>query len=216
MSINDRLTQMVINSYIKEIRKQLQIALPSQAHQITEQILPLSDSLYKQNEALIVDEPGATNIRLTSLALASYRLLRQTGMERRAALSIVQTALVEPSRKKMMFFSRLAVRFWPDPLRLMAGISRNKARTAYGKAFIFEHHTDNMQTYFFSHVKKCLYHDFFKANSTPEMTPVFCAFDDNWSNAMQDPRSRLRFVRSTTIGAGDDMCRFEFRRTEGK
>ena len=214
MSFNDRMTRMLMNSYMKEFRKQLSAALPHQADRIAAQIMPLSDTLYKDNEAMVVDDPSNSNIHLTSLALASYRLLRQAGMERRAALSIVQVALVEPSRRKMSFFSRLAVRFWPDPLRLMADISRSKARTAYGKTFIFEHHTDNMRTYFFSHVKKCLYHDFFKANGAPEMTPVFCAFDDNWSSTMQDPRSRVQSSRPTTIGAGDDMCRFEFRRRE--
>jgi hypothetical protein len=214
MSLSTRLTQMLSNSYVKEIRTQLQTALPSQADQIANQIMPLSDTLYAQNEVLIVDAPAATNIRLTSLALATYRLLQQAGVDRRTSLCLIQAALVEPSRKKMALFSHLIVRFWPDPLRLMSSISRNKARTAYGKAFIFEYQTDDLRSYFTSHIKKCLYHDFFKANGAPELTVVFCAFDDNWSDVMKGPKSRLQFTRPTTVAAGDDMCRFEFRRTE--
>jgi hypothetical protein len=214
MSLSDRLTHMLINSYMKEIRQQLQTALPAQADIIADQIIPLGDSLYTQNEAMAIDAPAVTNLKLTSVVLATYRLLLQAGLDRRTALGTLHRALVEPSRKKMGIFSRLIVRFWPDPLRLMASISRNKARTAYGKAFIMEHTTDEFRSHFITTVTKCLYHDFFKANGAPEITPVFCAFDDNWSAVMQGPESRVQFTRPSTIAAGDEICHFEFRRTK--
>jgi hypothetical protein len=134
-------------------------------------------------------------------------------MSQSQALEWVREALIEPSRKKIIFFTRLTLRLKRDPLPLVSAISKGKQAKAYGAAFEMEHETDDLRSYFTTRVKKCLYHDFFCANGSPEMTRVFCAFDDTWGNVLETGEYGVKFERPTTLGAGDDMCRFQFKRT---
>jgi len=61
-------------------------------------------------------------------------------------------------------------------------------------------------------VTRCHYHDVLSANGAGQLTPIFCAFDSNWINAVEAERDGLEFERPTTIGTGGDSCPFRFRR----
>jgi hypothetical protein len=58
-----------------------------------------------------------------------------------------------------------------------------------------------------------LYHDVLRANGSERLTPVFCAFDANWIDAIDPERDEFEFERPTTIGTGGPSCPFRFRRT---
>jgi hypothetical protein len=120
---------------------------------------------------------------------------------------------VEPQRKKITFSMRIMLRVNRDPMLMMVSISRKKQKSVYGKTFEFEEETNVAEGIFTNKVKKCLYHDFFRANGAPEMTPVFCAYDDTWGDMLANGEYGVQFERPTTLAAGDDMCRFQFRRT---
>lgn len=45
------------------------------------------------------------------------------------------------------------------------------------------------------------------------MTPVMCAFDKAWIEAIDPARHGFRFDRATTIGYGGSHCPFHFTRT---
>jgi hypothetical protein len=198
--------------YLAEVRKQLAVLLPGQEFALTERIAANADTLLAENQHFAIDTPAVSNLKITSLALATYRVVLDCGVERRAALGFVKNVLLEPNRKKMAMMSKLTLRFTREPLKLMASISKGKQTAAYGKAFDFEHDTDDMRTYFTTTVKKCLYHDFFRANGAPEMTAVFCSYDDLWGDTIATGEYGVKFTRPTTIGWGHEMCRFEFKR----
>jgi hypothetical protein len=42
------------------------------------------------------------------------------------------------------------------------------------------------------------------------MTPLFCALDKVWAEALEQPQYGVRFERPTTLARGDDVCRFQF------
>ncbi len=204
---------MFRRGYLREVKKRLTAILPGEEKVLTEQVAAEGDALLHANAHMAIDAPARSNLVMTSLALATYRVLLTKGIERRAALTFVQEALLEPNRKWMALFTRISLRLSRDRLALLASISKSKQTHAYGIAFDFEHETDEMKSYFTTRVKKCLYHDFFRANGAPEMTPVFCAFDNLWGDVIANGEYGVRFDRPTTMGWGDDICRFEFKRT---
>jgi hypothetical protein len=94
----------------------------------------------------------------------------------------------------------------------MAHGSRTRATHTYGATFEFEHEGDGSGDFFASNVTRCFYHTFFLANGAPELTPVFCDWDNLWAEEIVPARHGLRFARPTTLASGGDMCRFQFHR----
>jgi hypothetical protein len=169
-------------------------------------------ALFDASRALILDKPGARSIRHCALALAAYRELNKITGDRTKAWQLVKQALLRPQKSRVQKLMLWTMNLCRDRLALFASISEKKQLSAYGKGFIFTKHSDNMQSYYATHVHRCLYHEFFKANGAPELTLAFCAFDNLWGDLLQDGRYGVRFTRPTTIAAGDEMCRFEFSR----
>lgn len=200
-------------SYLKEVQKRLPHDLKPQVTDICAEIDTQAAGLLQANQNLAVDAQAVSNMQLTSLALATYRVVQHRGMETRQALAFVKDVLVEPNRKRIQFGMRLMLHFSRDPLNMLATISENKETQMYGKAFEFERETDARQTYYHSTVKKCLYHDFFRANGAPELTAVFCSWDDLWGDLMRTGEYGVRFTRPATMGYGGDRCLFQFQRT---
>ena len=215
MSMFNRLmTYQLRSGYYRMLRQEIENALPGLGAALMNEIDAQEKALFANSQRWLIDEPAQINVRLTCMALASYHVLRDRMNERRRPLMMIQTALIEPSRGKMKMMMPLMMRFVRDPLKLLAGISESKEISAYGKAFEFERETDNRQTYYFTHVRRCGYHDFFVAHGAPELTPIFCAYDDVWGDFFKTDKYGVRFDRPTTIGNGGEMCRFEFRRVK--
>jgi hypothetical protein len=210
---NNFMTAQLRGGYFRMLRQEIEKALPGQGKALIAEISAQEKALFANSQQWIVDEPARMNVLMTCMALASYRVLREKLNERRRPLMMMQTAFIEPSRGKMQKMMPLLLFFTRDRLKLLAGISEAKEPSAYGKAFEFERVTDDRQTYYFSHIKRCGYHDFFVAHGAPELTPIFCAYDDVWGDFFKTDKYGVRFDRPTTIGNGGDRCRFEFRRT---
>lgn len=198
--------------FLTALKKIAAEKLPANQDNLIAAVRQQADELYDTNKALILDQPGAGSILISALALAAYRELAAHLGSKREAWQTVQSALTRPQTAWIQKVMRLALRLSRDPLALMANISQKKQLQAYGKGFVFSTHTDNMQTHFATHVHRCLYHEFFKANGAPELTLAFCAFDNIWGDLLQGSEYGVRFDRPTTIAAGEELCRFEFRR----
>ncbi|MGH3391643.1 MAG: L-2-amino-thiazoline-4-carboxylic acid hydrolase [Actinomadura sp.] len=94
----------------------------------------------------------------------------------------------------------------------LADISRQREQHAFGAGFQFTHPHDDHDHYV-AQVERCDYHQVLQANGAPHLTPVFCAFDANWIDAIDPERHGFTFERPTTIGTGGPNCPFRFRRT---
>ncbi len=62
-------------------------------------------------------------------------------------------------------------------------------------------------------VERCYYHEVLEANGARQLTPIVCAFDANWIDAIDAHWDGFEFERPATIGTGGANCPFRFRRT---
>ncbi|MGY0061308.1 L-2-amino-thiazoline-4-carboxylic acid hydrolase [Streptomyces sp. LZ34] len=168
-------------------------------------------ALEAANAHLVVDEPSRYNLRITLAVVAAYEtLLPRLGGD--AATRAVRAALVEPLGEAVYASTRAMLDAAPDPFRAMVDVSKSREEYAFGKAFTFQRTADDDQRYLLD-VHRCFYHEVLVANSAPELTPVMCAFDGNWIEAIDPDRHGFRFERATTIGLGGARCPFHFTRT---
>jgi len=69
---------------------------------------------------------------------------------------------------------------------------------------------ENNEYKFVSIVTKCGIYDFFKRRQVPELTSIFCKWDNLWANEINKHKCGIEFNRTTTIADNDNTCRFEF------
>ena len=178
----------------------------------------LADRLSRRHEQLladqqhrVIDEPSRYNLSLTLAVLAAYQEL---GTRRNAdqLVPLLARAFVEPMEPYVRAATRAALDTATDPFAAMTGISKDREHDAFGAGFDFSHPDDDHDRYT-AEVTRCYYHDTLAANGAAQLTPIFCAFDANWINAIDPDRDGLQFERPTTIGTGGTTCPFRFRRT---
>jgi hypothetical protein len=99
----------------------------------------------------------------------------------------------------------------PDPYLALVGVAKARERHFFGRSFAFERPRDDDRAYYLD-VARCLWHRLFVAEGAPELTPLFCAFDANWIDAIDPARHGVRFSRPTTLGHGGPLCPFHFYR----
>ncbi|MCK2215505.1 L-2-amino-thiazoline-4-carboxylic acid hydrolase [Actinomadura sp. ATCC 31491] len=160
---------------------------------------------------LVVDEPARHNLRMTLALVAAYELLRP-GLGREQAVAAVRAAFIEPLADTMKAGTRAMLDNAPDAFRAMVELCRSREEHAFGKAFVFARPADDDSRYHLD-VRRCFYHDVLVAHAAPELTPIMCAFDANWIEAISPGRHGFRFERRTTIGTGGTHCPFHFSRT---
>ncbi|MEW9554175.1 L-2-amino-thiazoline-4-carboxylic acid hydrolase [Nonomuraea sp. NPDC050783] len=169
------------------------------------------EELEAANRHLIVDEPARHNLRMTLALVAAYEFLRpRLGQE--TAIAVVRASFTEPLGDAMKEGTRAMLDHAPDAFRAMVELSRSREEHAFGRGFVFARPVDDDHRYHLD-VRRCFYHDVLVANAAPELTPVMCAFDANWIEAIEPGRHGFRFDRRTTIGTGGTFCPFHFSRT---
>jgi hypothetical protein len=168
------------------------------------------ERLVAANAHLVVDEAARHNVRMTLALVAAYEALCAVTSPD-AARAAVHEAFVEPLADVVRGATTAMLDGAPDPFRAMVELARAREGDAFGAGFAFEHPADD-DTRFFADVRRCHYHDTLAANGAAELTPVMCAFDANWIEAIDPARHGFRFDRVTTIGFGGDHCPFHFTR----
>lgn len=168
------------------------------------------DLLSKQQE-WVSDEPSRHNLAMTLAVLAAYQELAPERSDEEL-VPLLQSAFVEPLRPYVHQATRAALDSVPDPFAEMVRVSRDREQLAFGAGFTFSHPEDDHNRYT-AQVDRCYYHDVLRANRAAQLTPIFCAFDANWIDAIQPARDGIEFDRPSTIGTGGTSCPFRFRRT---
>ncbi|MDX3233671.1 L-2-amino-thiazoline-4-carboxylic acid hydrolase [Streptomyces sp. ME19-01-6] len=158
------------------------------------------------------------HISATSLEQALPGDLVSAMRERHAELEAGNAHMVvdEPSRHNLRITLAVVAAYEKLLPRLGGDAATRAVRAALleplGEACTFQRSADNDQRDLLD-VQRCFYHDVLRANSASELTPVMCAFDRNWIEAIDPDRHGFRFERATTIGLGGDRCPFHFTRT---
>lgn len=130
-----------------------------------------------------------------------------------ALIDWLTAALVEPFAGPVAEGTRALLDAAPDPFAAMVEVARAREERDFGAQFVFKHPVDNADR-FHADVHRCGYHTYLSAHGAPELTRVLCAFDANWSNAIDPDRHGFSFTRETTIGTGGPICPFHFERTQ--
>lgn len=158
----------------------------------------------------LVDEPARHNLALTLALLAAYHELAPHHGDQEL-LPMLKSAFVEPLAEPIRAGMAAGLDAAADPFALMVQISRDREQHSFGAGFHFAHPADDDREYL-ADVRRCFYHDVLAANDATHLTPVLCAFDANWIDAIDPDRHGFTFDRATTIGTGGTHCPFHFRR----
>ena len=160
---------------------------------------------------MIVDNPSRYNLTMTAALVAAYEALRPR-LGREDAIAVIQAAFTEPLGPAVRAGTRAMLDGAPDPFRAMVEVCKSREHDSFGAAFTFRRPVDDGQRYYLD-VQRCFYHDVLAACGAAELTPVMCAFDKAWIEAIDPDRHGFRFDRSTTLGHGGSYCPFHFTRT---
>jgi hypothetical protein len=169
------------------------------------------EELERAHAGMIIDEPSRFNLRMTVALVAAYEALRPR-LGRDEAVAVIAAAFTEPLGPAVRAGTRAMLDDAPDPFQAMVELCKSRERDAFGAAFAFRRPADDAQRYYLD-VHRCFYHDVLAASSATELTPVMCAFDKAWIEAIDPARHGFRFDRATTIGYGGSHCPFHFTRT---
>jgi hypothetical protein len=158
----------------------------------------------------LVDEPARHQLRQGAAVLVAYRRLRGTVPESEL-LGLLRSAFTEPLRDVIRSGTAAMLERADDPFIAMVAMSKMRETHSFGASFRFERPRDDNEAYHLN-ITRCLGHSFFAAVGCPELTTIFCAFDEAWIGAVEPARHGLRFERETTLGEGGATCPFHFTR----
>jgi hypothetical protein len=164
---------------------------------------------------LVCDAQSAAWVGVCSVILASYRDLCNLHNDPWTGLTMVREALMKPFREGIVAYIQERFGITQEaPDGAFERISENFKRggeSRFGSAFKYVQ-AEQDESRSFTNIEKCLFHDFCRANSAPELTPLLCALDNVWADELSHPKYGIRFERPTTLAEGQDACRFQFTR----
>ncbi|WP_320824791.1 L-2-amino-thiazoline-4-carboxylic acid hydrolase [Reinekea sp.] len=203
------------NGYLKALRAHIEQSITAQDSVDTiNQIQVRAGKVFGTYIDSITDEASQHHYLMTSYVLASYYVLQDYIEDSTKVVEIIERSFSEPGAGWIKLMMRLALFVNRDKMKVvMAYGGKEKTKEVYGDKFVIEQKGGG-RPFFSSNVKRCAYHDFFKANNATELTQVFCSWDRLWANEIKPQRDGIKFERPATLAAGDIECRFEFQRVE--
>ncbi len=201
--------------FLDTLTEKLAQMLPDQATALIGEIEATAPTIRESNQSRVVDEPSKNHLELTSLILATYRVLNHVMSDRKAILDLMRQTMAEPLKDHMPVYLTQRFGIEPDvPSEAFEAAAMNfkqRGEQLFGTAFQYEQEVQTSERSFVN-IRRCFFNDFFRANDAPELTPLFCYMDTLWADALHEGEYNVRFERPTTLAAGDDMCRFQFTR----
>lgn len=202
------LTDRFVKSFFNSVKKSIG---PGRRMEFQRKVNDLFARTYERHREMIVDKPAELNLRAVVMVWSAYSTLQESGIGEKLAFHIVRTALVSRQKKTIRFLYGLLKFLRIDMFKFISGISKSKQISAYGKGFVHEILADDRTAFRFV-VKKCFYHSFFVKVGAPQLTAIFCDYDNAWGDLLNLGGTNVRFSRPQTIGWGGNCCEFNFER----
>jgi hypothetical protein len=169
-------------------------------------------ALFRKREPSLPDRQTKALVASCCLVLAAYRDLRGD-LGEPEAYGLVRDAVYRVYRKPMRFLVRLWLWLTRNPLNWLRGDRwRNQSRRMYGAGMQFDQEETEESVDLL--VRRCTFHDFFLEHGEAELTRVFCAWDRNWMDVLDEAGRSIRTERPETISTGGACCRFRVARTD--
>ena len=171
-----------------------------------------TQELIRANGHMAVDPPSEQWLRTCATVLAAYRELKRfVGASQ--LLAILVDAMATPFRQQIATYLESRFDISQDaPQDAFSRIAENfqkRGEQRFGATFRYAADVNDERRTFVN-IERCFFNEFFRANQASELTPLFCALDKVWAEALEQPRYGVRFERPTTLAKGDDACRFQF------
>jgi hypothetical protein len=195
--------------YIRRLCKHIDRIEGHQRSEIGQQIHDLSLVLMSQARMMIVDEAAEAHLRLAATVHASYQIVSSYIENERYVLDLIQDVFCGINKRLMRIYTSLLLRFSLNPFKTMIRVSLAWIERSYGDRFSFRFAGDEESQFLIS-VETCLFHDYFVKHGVPELTQVFCAWDNNWAEVVNPDVHGFTFHRGETIATGADVCDFRF------
>jgi hypothetical protein len=200
--------------YLRNCRREIR-PIARDARAIEADIRRRAQTLFDEQVTALPDKQARSILAMCSLVLASYRVLVEHGVEGAAAFESVRRAFAKTYPGPLTWLVRTWLWLHRDPVAYLRGRSlAASGRRMYGKSMEFaDEQTDSSVAFL---VTRCAFHEFFVRHGAPELTPLVCAWDRAWMDAIDRSRRPVRTERPSTISTGGECCRFSFVRDADK
>lgn len=180
---------------------------------IQHDVIDLAD----QNKDLIIDDASKLYLAISVLILATYRNSSSMIKDSETRIDVLQKAIED--------YFKTGIR---DYIKVRFDVDYNKPEEAYSKvmdnfltrgkkylgdAFSYGIDSKSSDKVVFR-VSKCFFLNFFKRNNAQEATKIMCVLDSVWAREFNEGAYNILFDRPTLMSDGDDICRFQFRKSE--
>jgi hypothetical protein len=140
--------------------------------------------------------------------LALYQVLSQENSDQDAVLAEVGSLLEIGLRGFSRFVN--VYTYFPLPFAVMRQLFK-ASLLAYPRQGWDIEQVENSKTSFAFNIHRCFYMDVFTAYGAPELTALYCQWDDLLYTAWSPS---IRWQRTKTLGRGDDCCDFRYSRSK--
>jgi hypothetical protein len=196
---------------LRRLRSRLHRLTIPEIESLVRGLAPEIERIMAAYSHMVVDERTYPHLRLTACVLASYQALTVGPLQPDQALELVEDLFTSIGRNTLRLYPRALLAFSRDPFVAITRAGK-RALEQYGSAWEFRiEETDNS---FAMTATKCFYHDFFKTAAAPQLTRVFCRWDENWIGPIDPAKHHVLFERPTTMGYGGNECPFIFKRAK--
>jgi hypothetical protein len=164
--------------------------------------------IFNTETEYIQDRQSQSFLLMCSYIAAYYDFLTIQNVSKDCIMNQLADSLAKSAGGKYVtFFTKVMVRIKKDKRQFIEN-STLQSKKSFGK---FINMTEEKNEYkFVSIVTKCGIYDFFKRRQIPELTSIFCKWDNLWANEINKYKCGIEFNRTTTIADNDNTCRFEF------
>jgi len=192
-------------SFIRSFPKRIE-ELDSAA---TLQAKQLFITLFNEESQYISDRQSQTHFVMCAYVLAIYKTLIRKGITKEKSIQVLTKHLSEFGSGTIKWSMRIALWLRLYNRKTVESNSLKNVEHRYGDTFDVGEEKGIDQ--YVMVIKKCGFNDFFKRQSAPELTKIFCEWDHLWANEINRNKScGIQFLRPTTLAEGKAACRFEF------
>ncbi|MEK6153117.1 L-2-amino-thiazoline-4-carboxylic acid hydrolase [Flavobacteriaceae bacterium 3-367] len=164
--------------------------------------------VFENEKEHITDRQSQTHYIMCAYVLAAHQLLLAQGLHPEKSMEALTQSFGQFGARWVKWSMRIAIWFRVYTRKYLESNTLKTIRARYGNTFSVQEEKEKDSYALVVH--KCGYHGFFLRNGHPELTPIFCQWDNIWSEEINTRKSGINFKRPTTIAENKLHCRFEF------
>lgn len=163
------------------------------------------NEILRSETAFMTDRTTQGHILFGACVLATYRVLRASGLGETEAKDTLVTVVCKIGRWTNAMIMWLVCNLSRNPFRTIEKYSKYQIPRQYGESFAVTH----LETPegFVSEVLVCGYRTFLSRHRATELLGIFCEWDRVWIDALPQ---KIGFTRPQTQALGANSCLFRF------